>query len=112
MFGMRPTETSARSTRMVSVLPSAFVMTYSTLPSTTFRLSSFDARWITTPIDSKLDATSSATSSSSNGRMRGWRSMMWIFVLPKLAKIVAYSQPMTPAPTMTMLSGNDGNASI
>ena len=65
-----------------------------------------------TPIDSKLVATSSATSSSSKGRMRGWRSMMWIFVLPKFANIVAYSQPITPAPTMTMLSGNDVHDSM
>jgi hypothetical protein len=56
--------------------------------------------------------TSPAMSSSSKGRMRGWRSIMWIFVLPKLAKMVAYSQPITPAPTMTMLFGNDVNDSI
>ena len=38
--------------------------------------------------------------------------MMWMRVLPKLANIVAYSQPTTPAPMMTMLSGKAGNASI
>ncbi len=81
-------------------------MTYSTLPST-MRISwSFDARWMRMPIDSKFEATSSATSSSSNSRMRGCRSMMRIFVLAKFAKTVAYSQPMTPAPTITMLSGS------
>ena len=76
------------STVIVSLFPSALVITYSTRPSTTFRLSSFDERWITTPEASKLCATSSATSSSSNGRMRGWRSMMWIFVRPKFPNIV------------------------
>ena len=111
VLGTRPMEMSARSTAMVS-RPFGDSISYSTWSPTARSDRSFASRWMTTPMRSKERATQAATTSSSKGRMRGCRSMMWMRVRPKWANTVAYSQPTTPAPTMTMLSGKRSHDSM
>ena len=67
---------------------------------------------MTTPLCSRLEAIDCAMSSSSDGKILSSLSIKNTFVFPKLEKIVANSQPITPAPNITMLEGKSDKDAI
>ena len=105
VFGILPTEISAFETWIISILPSSYLSSYSTLPSFISILTKEEFLCIVTPFDSKFSVTICAISSSSNGRILGALSIRYTLVLPMFENIVANSQPITPAPKITRLSG-------